>query len=584
MEDDPWAPLAVMFAMYGSRITSKLLFKYPYSNRMQHYKQLTGSTYHLNNSTSSGLYTKNTKNPSLPGANDSGFSDSDDDGNDDGWDEKIRDEAKQLKDFSEETLGHILAPHNNKICGRKFDLKINGLRFVGFPLMLEQSNLDHNRPYKAQFETPIKLGNDDSDSALTHSKNDQINVLSYNVVFVLNTTAKYSVIESFQQLASKIGLGLRFEEKRASYLTNQARILLNIHEAESEESPEARDQVYRKILHQSSLAKFFRDVFKAVHETGIVEHSLNNYLRISYCSFNKVHESNANDKHRNSSKNATDVERVLHDIQPYHGILVYDMKDVSQSLKPFASSSIRVFLQIYNPTKSLQFIASEADMALNHVYAIVRHLVSWGKACIIYPLCESNIYMIAPTAVLDKSSHFVDEFSEKFGENLQYVLSHFSIPVRLGDLYTPNGMFYESQPKLIDIVFWLLRHRFLVQHHTYVHFLPSPLLGVRTHDLLPMKQYLIDLSDQCGNDSRITLLEIPEHCLVFFRSIEAAKNSKDLSCFLKLLKYFDGKHHLEEMMYRENIPRLELLNILDKFNPLLMTFAREDEISSHKLS
>ena len=32
------------------------------------------------------------------------------------------------------------------------------------------------------------------------------------------------------------------------------------------------------------------------------------------------------------------------------------------------------------------------------VLQLVAHLVYWGKATIIYPLCESNVYMLAPNA------------------------------------------------------------------------------------------------------------------------------------------------------------------------------------------
>lgn len=34
--------------------------------------------------------------------------------------------------------------------------------------------------------------------------------------------------------------------------------------------------------------------------------------------------------------------------------------------------------------------------ALCQVFQLVSHLVSWGKATIIYPLCESNVYVLGP--------------------------------------------------------------------------------------------------------------------------------------------------------------------------------------------
>jgi hypothetical protein len=32
------------------------------------------------------------------------------------------------------------------------------------------------------------------------------------------------------------------------------------------------------------------------------------------------------------------------------------------------------------------------------IFLIAAHLVYWGKARIIYPLCESNVYVVSPTA------------------------------------------------------------------------------------------------------------------------------------------------------------------------------------------
>lgn len=39
----------------------------------------------------------------------------------------------------------------------------------------------------------------------------------------------------------------------------------------------------------------------------------------------------------------------------------------------------------------------------------------------------------------------------------------------------------------------------------------------------------------------------------------------------RLLKYFNGSHHLEEIMLLENIPRNQLLTLIDKFSDILVT-------------
>ena len=45
--------------------------------------------------------------------------------------------------------------------------------------------------------------------------------------------------------------------------------------------------------------------------------------------------------------------------------------------------------------------------------------------------------------------------------------------------------------------------------------------------------------------------------------------------------YFRGRHHLEDMMYRANLRRSHLLQLLDKFRPVLLTCQLPDNSFSH---
>lgn len=42
------------------------------------------------------------------------------------------------------------------------------------------------------------------------------------------------------------------------------------------------------------------------------------------------------------------------------------------------------------------------------------------------------------------------------------------------------------------------------------------------------------------------------------------------------LGYFKGEHHLEEIMYFENLRRSQLLQLLDKFRDVLIIYETED--------
>ena len=55
----------------------------------------------------------------------------------------------------------------------------------------------------------------------------------------------------------------------------------------------------------------------------------------------------------------------------------------------------------------------------------------------------------------------------------------------------------------------------------------------------------------------------------------AAKNTEDLQLFARLYPYFNGEHHLEEIMYYENLRRSQLLTLMDKFKDVLITATHE---------
>lgn len=60
-------------------------------------------------------------------------------------------------------------------------------------------------------------------------------------------------------------------------------------------------------------------------------------------------------------------------------------------------------------------------------------------------------------------------------------------------------------------------------------------------------------------------------------------NADDFRLLMRLLKqgYLSGEHHIEEIMYLENIRRSELLKLLDKFKDILVVVEMEDPIISN---
>lgn len=74
------------------------------------------------------------------------------------------------------------------------------------------------------------------------------------------------------------------------------------------------------------------------------------------------------------------------------------------------------------------------------------------------------------------------------------------------------------------------------------------------------------------------LLAFQEPDRTAVRRVPAASNAEDLTLMVKLwqAEYFKGEHHLEEIMYFENLRRSQLLQLLDKFRDVLIIYETED--------
>lgn len=153
-------------------------------------------------------------------------------------------------------------------------------------------------------------------------------------------------------------------------------------------------------------------------------------------------------------------------------LLLVDYTELLDCVPPSGAVMLTKLLNAYNPFKTLQNIATDADFAIKHVYELVGHLVYWAKATIIYPLCETNVYVIAPDAPLHNHSPLAEKFFAKFSMNLFEVISEFSLPTSIGHLTTPL-QYPTKQGTLVQMVLWMLQHHLLMQLHTYVQFMPT---------------------------------------------------------------------------------------------------------------
>jgi len=102
----------------------------------------------------------------------------------------------------------------------------------------------------------------------------------------------------------------------------------------------------------------------------------------------------------------------------------------------------------------------DTDLSLMQVFQLTGHLLYWGKATVIYPLCESNLYVLSPRLPIPIPAKLKENFFERFSDSLMENLATFSLAVS-----PPLAL---HQPRITQIIIWLLQHHLVIQLHTYV--------------------------------------------------------------------------------------------------------------------
>ncbi|XP_050094205.1 GATOR complex protein NPRL3 [Anopheles aquasalis] len=580
----------------------------------------------------------------------------------------------QLYGISDNDLATLFAV-KSELCNQKFELKVNDVRFVSHPTLLRGSD-----------------GNEQKSS-----------YVQINVVFALHASASYSVVRCYYELSKRIGMALIYEERRDGYFSREIKIMLAVID-ENSALQEALEQpagppgagtggpsgpgqgtgptgaggpatgtnaaaaaantavsVFDTILKSTTLAQFIKTIYHDLCTTGLLNVTMNQTVTLSFCLPQKAHQFHK----KGLVIEPETIDRCLEALKPYHGmLLLVDPSELFDCVPPSGANMLLQLIEVYNPLKSLQNMASDAELLIDYVYQIVGHLVYWAKATIIYPLCETNVYVIAPDAQLNIHSNLPDKFATKFpGMSLFEVISDFSLPTSIGHLTTPL-QHPARQGRLAQMVLWMLQHHLLMQLHTYVQFVAN-LDGIEGESGLPEGSGALQEKELCDrlrdglmygssapsgsssqplavpmpnrkhslNDDRYAnslsgvmtatansntrpssashrssvggglqmasstdndesiasidddddklrrlLAAFPEPDRQAVARIPAASSPEDLALMVRLWQagYFKGEHHLEEIMYFENLRRSQLLQLVDKFREVLIIYETED--------
>ncbi|XP_038069233.1 GATOR complex protein NPRL3-like [Patiria miniata] len=571
-------PLSVILVSSGSK-GNRLLFRYPYQEESD--KEV--------------VQKNRTRNPyalQLP----------EDDLNDCKPASSIR--HGKLVGYSDEILAHILTTETG-LCDHRFELTIDDVKFVGQPTLI----VGGGRKLRRHDEK---------------TRRESRTMAMFNLVFVLHASADPSVVGCYHDLSKRLVLALKHEERRCGYLSHQAVLMMSAHDEVAAMPEDAEESPFSIMLQKSKLCRDLRHVFNGLCDKGVIHVFINNWIEVSFCLPHKVHNVD-----QMVVIDPTMIEQSLLAIRPYHALLLLeDEKELQQSLPKDCSPSLRRVIKWSSPLNSLQRLSQDTDLALSQVFQIVGHMVYWGKATIIYPICGSNVYILSPRAPTSANSPYHEEFRDiTAGGFLTEALAAFSQPTPFSDVMNIGEK--ENEAEKVKILVWLLQKRLLIQLHTYVflmipterptqlvnlqdkHSRPSPSSSSASQDKNSsastnpshhgstgnvadnMSMDSDELSTSLDSYSTLSLdneghghsrqkfmdmlkenlTEAERQCVM---NVPAAKKPEDLKLFARLCPYFRGRHHLEEIMYYENVNRSQVYMLLEKFKQVLVVCTHQD--------
>ncbi|XP_063652412.1 GATOR1 complex protein NPRL3 isoform X7 [Pan troglodytes] len=479
---DNTSPISVILVSSGSR-GNKLLFRYPFQRSQEHPASQTS------------------KPRSRYAASNTG----------DHADEQDGDSR-----FSDVILATILAT-KSEMCGQKFELKIDNVRFVGHPTLLQHA-----------------LGQVSKTDP--SPKREAPTMILFNVVFALRANADPSVINCLHNLSRRIATVLQHEERRCQYLTREAKLILALQDevsamADGNEGPQSP---FHHILPKCKLARDLKEAYDSLCTSGVVRLHINSWLEVSFCLPHKIHYA------ASSLIPPEAIERSLKAIRPYHALLLLsDEKSLLGELPIDCSPALVRVIKTTSAVKNLQQLAQDADLALLQTQLI--QMVVW--------MLQRRLLIQLHTYVCLMASPSEEEPRPRDDD------VPFTARVGGRSLSTPNALSFGSPTSSDDMT------------------LTSPSMDNSSAELLP--------SGDSPLNQRMTenlLASLSEHERAAILSVPAAQNPEDLRMFARLLHYFRGRHHLEEIMYNENTRRSQLLMLFDKFRSVLVVTTHEDPV------
>ncbi|KAK3071253.1 Nitrogen permease regulator 3 [Teratosphaeriaceae sp. CCFEE 6253] len=373
--------------------------------------------------------------------------------------------------------------------GKKFEVALDGITFVGHPVYAGESgewssdpqskatksrhpaHLEHSpdasRITITRPDTPDRVVHDyahvpesfdsqytlslgtsvDSTSTASGAPSDQMTM--FQVVFATRCEDQACANEIHEHVATKLTKALRYCQKHSDYVSRQTRKILALKTLAKQNNTTA-DELWTQLVEHSELAWALREVYEKTAVGAVAGIRLDG----KELSLQIPKESTSRDASSTS-------------LEPHSGLLLLEDKDVLlRELSHPDASPLAYFIREHTPTKPLQKLATNLNIPLHDVLYLAQHLVKWRKARAIMPLHPRNAYVIRAEAPIERVPEVVQIYARKFAvlPTLPQMLRVLSgKPIRYG-LMIPSR---DHRAPYMEILAFLDRYEFVAPLKTF---------------------------------------------------------------------------------------------------------------------
>ncbi|EFO93059.1 hypothetical protein GCK72_014716 [Caenorhabditis remanei] len=413
-------------------------------------------------------------------------------------------------------------------CNDGFDMKINNQRFVGYP-----------KTWKAR------------------GGNTNYQIL---IVFALKQGCDQHTAAAYQTLSNKIAVSFVMLQNYFGFLEREDKWA---------DMADSADDPLREFSKTSFMVQTLIDMYDEVRKRGNIHKYQINFVELGFCD-----EAHALSRLNVVPKGRQDIDEIVRKMKPYHGILL--LEDVWPT--PDANPIVAKLLSHCSPDRSILDMSTASGIPIFEVFMIIRHLLQWTRAILIYPLCNTNIYTSATSPQpLDKMA---EKFAAQFGTTIHLAagLSHFNPPKTLDTFIRPNLPLHEQGVRA-KLVVALLRHQMLMQLHQFYYILKPYSNAVLPDPIEQCPEEFIKLifDSQLPNDDVKRV--VADICAEMLSHTAYGAVKRKLTLFMKCVPMMNGNHHLEDIKYKNNLDRAEIESIFKSFELVIATFRRPDFVA-----